>query len=147
MTRLRPADGLAGAAGALALVSLFLPWYTLRPGPAHLTGWQAFSVLDLLVALVGALGVAVTVASATRRSPTLPVGLAVLGAPVGALATVLALVRVLDPPGRLDAAAGGWLGLAGAIGVAACSWWSLADERNRRVPPVPVEVRRAPPAA
>jgi hypothetical protein len=146
---LRPGDGLAAAGGILLLVALFLPWYEVRPGIAglrRLTGWDAFSVIDILLALVAVLGIAVAVAVMTRRSPALPISLGVVGSVAGAIASVLVLVRILDQPGPnelLDVAAGAWLGLAGALGVAAGSWWSIKDERNRGVPPVPVELRRS----
>jgi hypothetical protein len=150
LTRLRPADWVAGLGGVALLVSLFLPWYDVTGVERHLTGWQAFSVIDVILALAAVVGIAVAVTGAVRRTPTMPVGFAVLGVPVGALAVLLALVRVLDPPGPndlLDLAVGSWLGLVGALAVAAGAWWSMADERNRRAPEVPVEVRPAPPAA
>jgi hypothetical protein len=89
----------------------------------------------------------VLVVTVTRRRPALPVSLAVLGSVAGAIATLLVLVRILDQPGPnefVDVAAGAWVALAGAIGVAAGCWLSMADERNRGVPPVPVELRPAP---
>jgi hypothetical protein len=150
MTRLRAGDWVAGLGGALLLVSLFLPWYDVARVERHLTGWQAFSVIDVILAIAALIGLALTATAAVRRTPAVPVALGVIGAPVGALAALLALVRVLDPPGPndlLDLAVGSWLGLVGALALAAGCWWSLADERNRGVPDVPVEVRPAPPAA
>jgi hypothetical protein len=150
LSRLRPGDWLAAIGGVLLLVSLFLPWYSVAGTGRQLTGWQAFSVIDLLLALVGVIGVAVGVTTAVKRTPALPVAVAVIGVPFGALAVLLALVRVLDPPGPnelLDLGVGSVLGLIGALGVAAGSWWSMADERNRGVPDVVAEVRPAPPAA
>jgi hypothetical protein len=150
VNRLRPADWLAGLGGAVLLVSLFLPWYDVKGVGRHLTGWQAFSVIDVILAIAALVGLGVALATAFRHTPALPVALGVLGAPVGALAVLLVLVRVLDPPGPnelLDLAVGSWLALLGALGVAAGSWLSMADEHNRGVPEVPVEVRPAPPAA
>jgi hypothetical protein len=149
---LKPGDVLAGAGGVLLLVSLFLPWYRQTRGPVertNVTGWEAFAVFDLLLALAALVGVALAVAIAVRRTPTLPVALAVIGTPVGALATVLVVIRVLEPPGDdrlLQLASAPWLGLVGALAVAAGAWWSLCDERNRGVPPAQVEVRPTPPA-
>jgi hypothetical protein len=147
---LKPGDWLAGIGGLVLLVSLFLPWYDLTGTDRHLTGWQAFSVIDILLALAALVGITVAVSAAVRRTPAVPVAAGVLGVPVGALSVLLVLVRVLDPPGPndlLDLAVGSGLAVAGALGVAAGSWWSIGDERNRGVPEVPVEVRPAPPAA
>jgi hypothetical protein len=150
MTRLRPGDWVAGLGGAVLLVSLFLPWYDVKGVDRHLTGWQAFSVIDVILAIAAILGLAVAVTGAFRHTPAVPVAMAVLGVPVGALAVLLVLVRVLDPPGPnelLDLAVGSGVALVGALAVAAGSWLSMADERNRGVPEVAVEVRPTPPAA
>jgi hypothetical protein len=147
---LKPGDWLAGLGGLALLVSLFLTWYSVTGGSRELTGWQSFSIIDVLLALAALLGIALAVTTATRRTPAVPVALGVIAGPVGVLATVLVLIRLLDPPGPnelLDLGPGVWLALAGAAAVAAGAWWSIGDERNRGVPTPPVEVRPAPPAA
>jgi hypothetical protein len=144
---LRGGDVLAAAAGIVLLVALFLPWYTVSPTRERLTGWQAFSIIDVLLAIAAVFGPAVAVSVMTRRSPTLPLALGTVGALAGAFAVILVLVRILDQPGPnqfLSVAAGAWVGLAGAVGLTAGCWWSIADERNRGVPPVPSELRPAP---
>jgi hypothetical protein len=147
---LRPGDWVAGAGGVVLLVSLFLPWYDVHGVSRHLTAWQAFSVIDLLLALAALLGIALAVTTAVRRTPAVPVALGVIALIPGALATLLVLVRVLDPPGPnalLDVAAGAWIGLVAAAALTAGAWMSIADERNRGVPEPSVETRPAPPAA
>jgi hypothetical protein len=148
---LRPGDWLAAIAGVALLVALSLPWYSVTgPVSRELTGWQAFAVIDILLALAALEAVALGVTTAVRRTPAVPVGLGVTTALSGALATLLVLVRVLDPPGSnavLDVAAGAWIALVAAAGVTAGAWLSIADERNRGVPDPPVEDRPAPPAA
>jgi hypothetical protein len=141
---LRPGDALAAAGGALLLIALFLPWYD-APGGARVTGWRAFAVLDVLLALLAVLGIAIAVAVMVRRTPALPIALAGVGCVAGPLGVLLVLIRLLDAPGQLSGVAvGAWLGLLGAVGVAAGAWRSVADERNRGVPPVPSELRPAP---
>jgi hypothetical protein len=153
---LRPGDLLAGGGGVLVLVSLFLPWSSVTlpsaDAPAlgrELTGWQAFSVIDLLLALVGLVGIGVALTTATRRTPALPLAVAVIASTTGVLAVLLVLVRILDQPGPnqfLDVSVGAWLALAGTLGLTGGAWRSIADERNRGVQPAPVELRPAPPA-
>jgi hypothetical protein len=147
---LRLGDWVAGVAGIVLLVALFLPWYSVTAGVSRdLTGWQAFAVIDILLALAALVGIVLAVAAAVRRTPGLPVALGVVGCVVGAVATVLVLVRVLDEPGPdelLDVAAGAWIALVAAAALTAGAWTSMADERNRGVPYPPVEDRPAPPA-
>ena len=118
MSRPRPADWLAGAAGVFLLVTLFLPWYTvhlttpargregftlfiagIRPNP---TAWQAFSVIDVLLALLALLAIAVPVVAATARGPAKPVAVAVLSSVGSSLAVLLVAYRLLNQPGRND---------------------------------------------
>jgi hypothetical protein len=147
---LKPGDVLAGVAGVLLLVSLFLPWYRQgagAPGGLDVSAWEAFTVVDVLLALAALAGVALVVATAVRPSPVASLAFAVIATPLGALTTLVVLVRLLDPPGDdrlLELGTGAWLGLVCALGVAAGAWWSLRDERNRGVPPASVEVRPAP---
>jgi hypothetical protein len=154
---LKPGDGLAALGGVLVLVSLFLPWYSVTlpsaDAPAvgrDLTGWQAFSVIDILLALAGLVGIGLAVTVVTRRTPAVPVAFAVVGSITGVLAVLLVLVRILDQPGPnqfLDVAVGAWVALAGALGLTAGAWRSISDERNRGVHAAPVELRPTPPAA
>ena len=147
---LKPGDWLAGLGGLVLLASLFLTWYAVAGTGRDLTAWQSFSVIDVLLALVALLGIALAVTTAVRRTPAVPVALGVIAGPAGAIATLLVLIRLLDPPGPnelLDLGPGVWLALAGAAAVAAGAWWSIGDERNRGVPAPPVEVRPAPPEA
>jgi hypothetical protein len=142
---LKPGDWVAGLGGAVLLVSLFVPWYSV--GGRKLSGWQAFTVIDLVLALVALVGIALAVATAVRRTPAVPVAFGVLGGPAGALAALLVLIRLVDRPiAQAGLSAGTWVALAGALAVAAGAWWSLGDERNRGVPAAPVELRPTPPA-
>jgi uncharacterized membrane protein len=152
VSRLRPGDLLAGLAGALLLFSLFQPWYVPpapdAPDAPGVSGWQAFAVIDILLAAAALLGIALTAVTVARRTPTLPVALSVLSVLVGAVATLLVLVRIVNQPGdneALDVTYGAWLALAGAVGLTAGGWWATADERNRGVPAPRVEVRPTPP--
>jgi hypothetical protein len=147
---LKPGDWLAGLGGLVLLVSLFLTWYSVSGGARDLTAWQSFAVIDVLLALAALLGIALAVTTAVRRTPAVSVALGVLGGPLGAIATLLVLIRLIDPPGPnelFDLGPGVWLALAGAAAVTAGAWWSIGDERNRGVPAPPVEARPAPPAA
>jgi len=144
---LRTGDILAGAAGVVLLVSTFLPWYSVQDRDDDLTAWAAFSVVDLLSALVALLGIALAVSQVVGRGPTLPVATGVITTTLALAAALLVLYRILNQPGPNDAigvSAGAWIGLLASLGVFAGAWRSLSDERPRPVDPPPPEPRRRP---
>jgi len=150
MRRVRIGEIVAGVAGAVLLLSLFLEWYTVRGRAEGLTAWSAFSFVDLLVCLVALLGIALAVSQVVGRGPALPVAIGVITATLGLAATLLVLYRILNQPGPNDAigvGAGAWIGLAACLGVFLGAWLSLSDERPRPADPVPpVPERRPTPA-
>lgn len=157
---IRPAEALAAAASvALLVVMVTVDWYAPpapagRPGATAYaplpgaTAWQAFGVLDVVLAAVAALGLALAGLTAARRSPALPVATALTLIPAAALATLALLYRLANPPGELAVAGGAWVGLGCTIALLAAGWLSLRDERPPRhaAGPVDVPLRPAPPA-
>ena len=122
MRRVRIGEIVAGVAGAVLLLSLFLEWYTVRGRAEGLTAWGAFAFVDLLVCLVALLGIALAVSQVAGRGPALPVAIGVITATLGLAATLLVLYRILNQPGPNDAigvGAGAWIGLAACLGVVA----------------------------
>jgi hypothetical protein len=150
MFRVRTGEIVAGVAGAVLLLSTFLEWYTVRGRAEGLTAWGAFSFVDLLVALVAVLGIALAASQVIGRGPALPVALGVITTTLGLAATLLVLYRILNQPGPNDVigvALGAWIGLAASLGVFLGAWLSLSDERSRPAdPPPPVPERRPTPA-
>ena len=141
MRRLRDGEWIAGAGGVALLAAMFLHWYRLaitsgsldRPAP-EATAWEAFGALDVVLALLALVPLALVFAQATRRSPAIPVLFSVLTVVAGTLATLLILYRIVNQPGPnelVDVQAGAWLGLLAALVVAGGGWRSL------RVEPVP----------
>jgi high-affinity Fe2+/Pb2+ permease len=141
MRRLRGSD-LVAAAGAVALLAaLFLDWYS------GASAWQAFSVLDVVLALLALVPLAVAPLQATRDSPSLPVAFSVLAVVAGALAALLIAYRIVNQPGPNDAVdvqAGAWIGLAAAVVSSGGGWRSMHDEAMPGVPRRPVEDLPAP---
>jgi hypothetical protein len=125
MGRLRAPELIAGAGGVALLVALSTDWYS------GATAWQAFSVLDVVLALLALAPLALVALQATRQSPSLPVAFSVLTTVAGALATLLILYRILNQPGPNDLVEvepGAWLGLAAAAAMAAGGWRSVRVE-------------------
>jgi hypothetical protein len=162
MGRLRPADVLAGAAGIALLIVEFLPWYGVRGSvslgsgavayaplrtPPDVSAWQAFTVIDILLALAALVAVALVVFTATESSPAKPVAFAVLSTVASTIAFLLVLFRLLDPPkGFYTRHYGVWLGLAVTGLMLIFSFLALKDDRTPGAAPPDVPRRPAPPA-
>src|SRR3954452_13781137 len=114
---MRKAEPIAGLGALILLLSLFLRWN------AHETGWQAMSVIDIVLALLALLALAVPVTSVATKGPAKAIGTALLAAAFVWPAIVLVAVKLLS-----DSDSGAWLALAGAILAWAGSWFSLKDE-------------------
>ena len=131
LRRLRVGEWVLALSGAALLVSLFLPWY--ERGESSVSGWQSFTVIDVLLAAVAAFALGAVVAAATQPTTALAISFESLTVIFGLVASVLALVRVLDVPDFGGAgwgtAAGAYLGLAGAVGLASGALVAIRDER------------------
>ncbi len=71
MGRLRDGEWIAGAGGVALLAAMFLHWY--GAGRFEVTAWQAFDVLDVVLALLALVPLGLVVTQATRSSPSIPV--------------------------------------------------------------------------
>lgn len=150
LRRLRVGEWIVGACGLLLLIALFLPWYadTEPVGayfhkdevagwtayamvPATLTAWEAFTVLDLILALLALAAISVPIVTATHRVPALPLAIESLTALFGMLGVVLVLIRLLNLPGdAYGRDIGLWLGLAATLGITAGALIGMRDERR-----------------
>ena len=150
MRRVRAGELIAGAAGVVLLASLFLDWYSVSSRDDTLTGWAAFSFVDILLALIALLGIALALSEVVGRGPALPVGLGVVTTTLALAGSLLVLYRILNQPGPNEAigvSIGAWIGLVACAGVFFGAWLSLSDERPRPADPVPpVPERRPTPA-
>jgi uncharacterized membrane protein len=145
MGRLRDGEWIAGAGGVALVAAMFLHWY--GAGPVEVTAWQAFDVLDVVLALLALVPLGLVVTQATRRSPSIPVAFSVLTTLAGGLAALLVLYRIVNQPGPNDLVevqAGAWLGFVAALVVAAGGWRSLRVEPIPGTPMPPIEDLPAP---
>jgi peptidoglycan/LPS O-acetylase OafA/YrhL len=108
--RIEAGPVLVGLGALILLISLFLDWYQ----PA-VTAWDAFEVLDLLLAAL-AIEALAAAAGAIRREATV-VEPHWLPAIVAAI-TIIVVAQILNPPPVLvdgDLDTGAWLALGAAI--------------------------------
>jgi hypothetical protein len=145
LRRLRAGEWIAAAGGIALVVALLLPWYA---GAAEtLTGYQALSVIDVLLTLIALLGIALAVLQATQDTPAKPVAAGVLTVVFSALGVLLVAFRLIDSPSAgLEIRGGAWLGLVAAIAISVGGWRSIAAEYVRGLPPDPEPELRPTPA-
>jgi hypothetical protein len=150
MRKVRTGEIVAAAGGVALLIAMFLPWYGLRGREASLDAWSALSIVDLVLALVAVLGIALLVVQVVGRGPAGPVALGVILGTLSIVAFVLVAYRILNQPGPnefVSVRAGAWLALLATAVIAGGTWLSLSDERPRPVdPPAPEPERRPTPA-
>jgi hypothetical protein len=128
LRRVRAWDWLTGVAGLVLLVSLFLPWYSADGRSA--TGWESFTVIDVILALAALAGLALLIATATQRTAAIPQALASSIAPLLLVAAVLAVIRLLNVPGEADTReVGMWIGTLAALGLFGFDAKSMRDKR------------------
>jgi hypothetical protein len=146
--RLRLSEWLAALAGVGLIVSLGLDWYGVRGRETGISGFAAFGVIDVLLVVVAATGIALAVLQATRDRPALPVAAAVFTVTAGILGMLLVLYRIANEPGPdefVDVRAPAYLGLLATAALTVGGWLSLATEAVRGLPPGPEpELRPAP---
>lgn len=185
LRRLRAGEWIAAASGAALVASLWLPWWKVPvpagPGGGRPTGsafrvadvevgaWEALSVADVLLALLGVLAIGLLVLTASARAAAPGVAADALLAPFALAMTVVCALRLLDPPDDFGLSArfaaepatayGAWIALAATAGVLVGALVAMRDERLSRpgrptdqtgVPvaePPPVEKLPGPPAA
>jgi hypothetical protein len=117
MTKPDPGQLIAGAGGALLIISLFLPWADIQGGSR--SGWELWTMADVffLIAGVVALGAAITGGRVGLFRPDLSLN----GATdlLGLVAIVLlAWLVIFDFPDGADRETGAFLALIAAIAIA-----------------------------
>jgi hypothetical protein len=147
LRRLRAGEWIAAVSGAVLFVSLFLPWY--EAGGENVTAWEALAAVDVALALVAVVGMALLPVTGSQRVPAVPIAFSAFVALAGLVGLLLALVRVAGVPDGADGRAWAlWLGLVAALGVTAGGALAMRDERlspsgrhtdltGRPVPPPP----------
>jgi hypothetical protein len=156
-------EGLAGLSGAVLLVSLFLPWDGVS-GARTVDAWQAFAAIDVLLAVVAAMAIALAVLTSLHPTAAVPTATASLLSLLGLVATGLLVYRAISPPDfgvslhavvkrptgylafHTTREAGLWIGLAGCAGATLGAAYAMRDERSPRgvVEAARVEVPRFP---
>jgi len=144
---------MAGA-GVLLFAVLFLDWYRLEEpggGATGLSAWQAFSVPDILLALLAVAAVVTLPLVARAGTPSPGIAYEALVLLAGIIGVVICVVRLVDVPASgMSLRPGAWAGLVVALGLCASCLIAMRDERmstpDRLTDPtgVPVDSQPAP---
>src|SRR3954464_1381370 len=105
-----PKANYQGGGGGITILNTF--------AVSDITAWQAFSELDVLLALLALPAIGVPTSAALSPVPPAPVAFPVVATCASFLAVLLVLFRLLDQPGSNELVAvryGAWIGLAGAL--------------------------------
>ena len=159
--RVRVGEWIAGASALALLVFMFLAWYGADPkragdapvtGKAEQTAWEAFAVLDIVLALAAAMAIALVVVTATQRTPAIPIAFVSLTALIALVATVWLAIRVAAPPGpegtnlETTREPALWLGLLASLGITAGAFAGMRDESPGLRMPAPSDAPERQPS-
>lgn len=143
LRRLRSGELLAAAGAVCVIVAMLLRWYESPAGA--LDAWDTFGPTIVLLLIAAIVALALLLSTLTERSTALPIALAVWCFPLGLIAIVSALVRVLERPDHATSlCVGPWLALVGAVAIFAGGWQALHDERPSLYRPATPEPRPRP---
>jgi hypothetical protein len=132
LSQVRVGELVGGISGLGLLVVSFLPWYSA--GGQNATAWQAFSVVDLVMAAAAVAAISVAIVSLGRLSVSYPVAGSAMTAGFGGLALLLIAYRLINPPGSgdVDREVGAWLGLIAAAGITLGGYLGMQEPAVRR---------------
>jgi hypothetical protein len=172
LRRVRTWEWFTGAAGLVLLIALFLPWYgvDVKEGAAvsffgsarTANALEALTVIDVFLLLAALIAIALPIVAAMQRTTAVPQTLSAFVVWVALFASILALIRLLSPPGAdslggaigfegafLKRSLGGasasfddvfsttreigaWIGTLATLAILACGWRSMRDKRFPR---------------
>lgn len=146
---LRTGEKIAGVAGILLLIFMFLNWWSTPsidvPSGAldaakslgvdvsgtdgvGVNAWQAASFLDIIWFLTAVSGILLAGLALQRTQVNLPVALSAIVAGLGALSVLTIIIRLISTPYDLDRSYGVFIGLLAAIGVAYGGFVAMQEE-------------------
>ena len=152
--RLRIGDWATALAAVALLVVMFFDWYGVEgagSGAPAANAWEAFSVLDIVLAFAAAWALAGAIATATQHTPAVPIAMMSVTTFLALFALIWLLFRVAFPPDAEVAGAdatrlgGLWLGLVCSAGLLGGALAAIRDESPSLRAPAPHEAPDRPP--
>jgi hypothetical protein len=141
--KLRAGELLALAGAACVILSLFVPSYESPKGLLKAFDTFGPGVVLPLAAAASALGL--FLATLTEHSTAVPVAATIWTILFGFVATIAALVRLLERPDHATSVCSGpWLAFSGALAIFLGAWFATHDERRSLYPPATPPARPVP---
>jgi hypothetical protein len=144
--RLSEGELIAGIAGLVLLIDLWLDWYGVKvtAGGGLLKGfsigasanaWESFGLIDIILFLVALIAIGVALLRALDRLPDMPWPPATIVTIAGGIAVLLILFRIIDTPvdthgvNGIDVSRkiGIWLGLLAAAAITYGGWRAMQE--------------------
>ena len=139
---------IAGVSGVLLFIFMFFSWFgadlgNALPGVSEdvanqiadqsgvdttFNAWQSFDLIDLVLLLAVIASVGFAVIDMSGASVSLPVAGSAVTAGIGALAFLLVLYRLINPPDDLGREIGVWLGLLATAGITYGGYEGMQEE-------------------
>jgi hypothetical protein len=138
LRRLRVGEWIVGVAGVALLVSLWLPWYEATVcvegagGCFTLTGWEAFDVLDIVIALVAITAIALLFVTAISPAPSPPLVIEALLLPIAGITAIVTFFEAASDRELFDPLVERWVGSTAVILIAIGCAVGMRDERLSR---------------
>jgi TRAP-type uncharacterized transport system fused permease subunit len=120
---------IAGIAGAVLFISLFLDWIDSDFGSA--SGWESFDVVDVILAVIGLSALALVLVRAAGTTLNLPAPPGLIVAADGAIATIIVLVFLLEGD---DRGIGLFLAFLAALAIAFGGYTSMQERAGGGAP-------------
>ena len=146
VNRLSTGQKIAGAAGLLLFIDLWMSWYGVDLSSVTgvnqsiiqasgvdttATAWQAFGFTDILLAITAILAMALAVTTMNNMRLNLPFPLATATAAAGALMTVIVLYRIINQPGPNKLVTVQWGAYVGLVLVALVAYGGYRSMNDR----------------
>ena len=140
---------IAGVSGVLLFIFMFFSWFGIDAESAVPAGipedianqaieqsgvdttfnaWQSFDLIDLILLLAVIASVGFAAIDMSGASVSLPVAGSAVTAGIGAIAFLLVLYRLINPPEDLGREIGVWLGLLATAGITYGGYEGMQEE-------------------
>ena len=130
--RIHGSEVLAGFGGLFLLLLMFFDWYSAS-GVGSVSAWQAYSFIDIVLALAAVFAILLPLLVLTQSSPSVSLVASVVSTTASIVATLLIVIRILDPANQYeieDVAVGAYLGLAASMLMTVGSWLAMHRESD-----------------
>ena len=106
---------IAAGGGVLLFISLFLKWFGAEGFDQTVTGWEVFSLMDIVLAAIAVMVAGIGGMLATGNTTNLPAAPGAIVTTAGLIAFGIVVANALDPFEGIDAKFGVWLALIATL--------------------------------